>query len=212
MSSTLENSKERSMLDKDDFNSQYVWGELARFISGGFSSPLNMSGEEPENLRKLMVKAPPEWVPAIQKFADLWKTALNDKEALSLAYARLFLGPFEILAPPYASFYLEPDHKVMGATSFWVAERYVEAGLKPGDGPKEIPDHVALEWEFLYYLTYQYLTSRESNWLEMRENFIRVHMRRWIPMLSKEIKKAETHPFYSYCAELMVDLIKRRAV
>ena len=52
----------------------------------------------------------PEWDPALQKagltLAQAWENAREDREALSLAYARLFLGPFVILAPPYASFLL----------------------------------------------------------------------------------------------------------
>jgi len=144
---------------KDELRKEFIRGELARIVSIGLSSPLEMTGEEPKALRALATDAPVAWQSFINEMAREWERALKDRQRLSVAYARLFLGPFEILAIPYASFYLEPNQRLMGDISTWVAEQYAEAGLKPGTGAREVPDHAALEWEFFYYLTHKYFNT-----------------------------------------------------
>jgi TorA maturation chaperone TorD len=190
-----------------DPNREYLWGELARLISCGFSTPLQMTGEEPQIIRELIPEAPFEWQSSLQQWADIWEESLQDKEGLSLAYSRLFLGPFEILASPYASFYLEPEQQLMGEISMWVEEQYAMAGLKPAPGPREIPDHVALELEFVYYLTYQYLKTGESDWLQQRDTFIQTHMKNWIPEFSNTIQKSGVHRLYDQTAKMLTLLL-----
>ncbi len=207
MSSILESTNESVTLLTDELRREYIRGELARMISLGLSSPLEMSGEEPETLRALAADAPVEWQAFINEMALEWERALKDRQRLSVAYARLFLGPFEILAVPYASFYLEPNQRLMGNVSIWVADQYAEAGLKPGSGPREVPDHAALEWEFVYYLTYQYLNTQSTAWLEKRNKFLELHMQKWIPAFCAAIQKASIHPFYDCSARLMLGIL-----
>ena len=140
---------------------------------------------------------------------DARNPPLADREALSLAYAKLFLGPFEILAPPYASFYLEPDHRIMGYVSNQVAQLYAEAGLKPGPGPREAPDHAALEWEFVYFLTHQYLSTGEPIWRDRRTSFVRDHLARWMPEFCAAITQASLHPFYDAWAACVIAALPR---
>ncbi|MHC4451504.1 MAG: TorD/DmsD family molecular chaperone, partial [Planctomycetota bacterium] len=82
--------------------------------------------------------------------ADRMRTALEDPTPLKVAYAKLFLGPFEVLAPPYASHYLERDGGILGPVSLAVADAYAEAGVGPGTGPRDAPDHIAHELELMY--------------------------------------------------------------
>ena len=207
MSSILDNTNESVASLKDELRKEYIRGELARIVSIGLSSPLEMTGEEPEALRALTTDAPVAWQSFINEMAREWEQALEDRQKLSVAYARLFLGPFEILAMPYASFYLEPNQRLMGDISIWVAEQYAEAGLKPGTGTREVPDHAALEWEFFYYLTHQYVNTQSTTWLEKRNSFLELHMRRWIPVFCNAIQKASIHPFYDSAARLMLGII-----
>ena len=145
------------------------------------------------------------------KVAQAWEDALQDREVLSLAYARLFLGPFEILASPYASFYLEPDQRPMGEISQQVVHTYAEASLGPEQAPREIPDHIALEWEFMYYLTYQHMTTGDQRWLEKRKLFYNAHMKHWVPALAKAISQSKQHAFYLALAELLTAVFETSA-
>lgn len=183
---------------------EVIFANLSYVLSRGFASPLELDEQPIELLTAMQPYLEPVLGEHAVQLADAWRQALTDPQPLSLAYARLFLGPFEILAPPYASHYLEADQRIMGAVSQQVARAYVEAGLKPGQGPREAPDHVSLEWEFVHYLTHQFLATGESIWLEKRQAFFDQHMRRWMPALASGITAANLHPFYNALAALLV--------
>ena len=73
----------------------------------------------------------------------------------------------------------------------WQVARVLrDAGLKPGEGPREVPDHVALEWEFIHFLTHRHITTGEVDWLEQRDTFIHSHMVQWLPSLAQAMKQA----------------------
>lgn len=176
---------------------------LYHMVARAFSSPLEMEEEHPQQLRDIVPELPGDLREVTLSLADAWENALQDREPLALAYARHFLGPFEILTPPYASFYLEPDQRLMGNVSQLVARFYVEAGLGPGHGPHEAPDHVALEWEFMYFLTYQYVISGDKRWLEQRNTFRSTHLDHWMPSLAAAMAETAEHPFYRALAALV---------
>jgi TorA maturation chaperone TorD len=162
-----------------------------------------MKREHGDQLRHLV----PNLAPALQEpalvLAQAWEDAFDDHQALSLAYARLFLGPFEILASPYASTWLDPEQRLMGEVSQQVAQAYTAAGLapgSPGDAPREVPDHVALEWEFMYFLTYQFITTGEQRWIEQRNRFFLSHVVHWMPSLALAIEQSAQHAFYDVLA------------
>lgn len=180
---------------------------VARFLSLAISSPLKMTDDQPGDLQELVHQVPESWQSEVRKLADAWKLALTDRESLAVAYAQLFLGPFEIHAPPYASFYLEPDQKLMGQVSNEVAAAYTAAGLSPGPGPREAPDHVALEWEFIYFLTHQAVVTDDTDWLRVRQTFIESHLMQWMPALCKAIRDAAVHPFYNRWADASISLL-----
>lgn len=176
---------------------------LAHLISRAVSLPRLMTGDELELLSNLQLEELEVAQSAVENFTRAWEQALEDPEALELSHARLFLGPFEILASPYASFYLDVNQQLMGSISSAVANAYAEAGLKPGEGPKEAPDHVALEWEFVYFLMHQYISTEDSEWLDKRDHFVESHMSQWLPKLCALIHEADVHPFYERWADLV---------
>jgi len=110
--------------------------------------------------------------------------------ALSVAHAKLFLGPFEVLAAPWASFYLDPEQRLMGPFSRYAAEAYAEAGLGPGDGPSDAPDHVTRELEFMYLLAFQEATTGDPTWLERQQRFWHEHLGLWLPKLADVVEGA----------------------
>lgn len=171
-----------------------------------------MEPNDPARLRQVTPELPHTLQEAAQSLTDAWKHGLIHRQKLSLAYARLFLGPFEILASPYASFYLQPDQQLMGPVSQSVAEAYAEAGLEPGPGPREAPDHVALEWEFMYFVTHQHLVTGEDRWIAQRHAFVSTHLSRWMPSLASAIKRAGAHPFYDTLAAFLTNLFKEPAL
>lgn len=135
--------------------------------------------------------------------ADAWEAALRDGERAALDHARLFIGPFEIQAPPYASLYLDPERRLMGRVSQQVAREYAEAGLAPGPPPREAPDHVTVELEFMYFLAFQEATTADRVWAERQRRFWRSHLGRWLPELARRIRDGNSHPFHAALAQLV---------
>ncbi len=128
---------------------------------------------------------------------------LAQPEALSVAYAKLFMGPFEIKAPPYASWYLEPEGRLMGPVSDFVAHAYAEVGLRLAPGPREASDHIVLELEYFYFLVFQEVQTDDLAWGVRQRSFWNDHLGLWLPRLAQAISAANIHPYYSALADLL---------
>ena len=166
--------------------------ELLATVFGGLESDLQISG---------------------QRASQALKDALHQNDdALAAAYARLFLGPFEILASPYASFYLEPHQQIMGEVSRYVANEYAGAGLLPQANSREAPDHICCELEFMYFLAFQFVATGQTVWLDRQRRFWSGHLRHWLPAFCDQIIQAEVHPFYSAIGTLLRQFANRQAI
>ena len=77
-------------------------------------------------------------------------------DATAVEHARLFTGPGRPAVPSYASQYLDvaPDSvpRLNGAAAAYAAAAYEAEGVVPVELPRELPDHVAIELEFLFHL------------------------------------------------------------
>ena len=136
------------------------------------------------------------------------RSARDDLTAARVSHARLFIGPYEVRAPAYASLYLDPARRLMGHTSQQAASFYAEAGLSPGDGPRDAPDHLLYELEFMYFLRFQELETGQSTWPEIRRRFWSQHLSRWLPRMVALIRAdGDAHPIHAALAELTDDLI-----
>ncbi len=110
-----------------------------------------------------------------------------DIQQLRIEYARLFIGPFKVPAPPYSSLYFG-EKIVMGEATVWVKNFYRHAGLEFDSGLHDLPDHVAVETEFLYYLLYNeivtidqgFIDDAKAFWVRQKE-FTEKHYHIWVP-------------------------------
>jgi len=75
-------------------------------------------------------------------------------QPLQVEYARLFVGPFHVEAPPYGSVYLETNGRLMGESTIAVKKFYQKYGLELDQDFSELPDHISAELEFVYYLLF----------------------------------------------------------
>ncbi len=135
--------------------------------------------------------------------------ALSEREQMSIEHARLFVGPFEIVVPPWASLYLEKDARLMGEISQQAARAYAEAGLAPAADLREAPDHVTHELEFMYYLAFQEATDKDGVWHARRAAFWVSHLGRWLPQLATKLAEASTHPYYESLAAALAVICRR---
>jgi putative dimethyl sulfoxide reductase chaperone len=129
--------------------------------------------------------------------------SMDARKELAVAHAKLMVGPFELLAAPWACFYLEDEPQLMGPTSQYVARAYADAGLGPGEQLKDTPDHVTHELEFMYFLAFNQATTGELVWSERQMRFWREHLGRWLSKFADAVAATNVHPFYSHLAEML---------
>ena len=124
---------------------------------------------------------------------------------LGVACSKLFIGPFELIAPPYGSVYLDENRQAMGESTLRVTEYYIEAGLNPSEDNKEPPDHISTEMEYMYYLIFQYLKTGKSPVVKKQKTFFLTYMNSWVPTFVGDIMLSKIHPFYNSLATLTND-------
>jgi DMSO reductase family type II enzyme chaperone len=74
-------------------------------------------------------------------------------------------------------------------------------GLRPDEGMREPPDHLAAQLEFLHFLTYRetqaLLSGDDADPLRRAEkDFLERHPGRWVPKLLARLDQHKPHRFY----------------
>lgn len=136
------------------------------------------------------------------RVADQVADTVVDRTALAVSHARLFIGPFEIKAAPWASIYLDREQQLMGEASAYAAQAYAEAELGPVAGLHEAPDHLSHELEFMYFLAFREATTGDGEWLERQQRFWQEHLGVWLPQFAEVLARAAADSFYQDLARL----------
>lgn len=136
-------------------------------------------------------------------------------EELALEYARLFIGPKNPPAVPYASFYLSESRALMTEETIDVRKRYLEAGMAVKELYSIPDDHIGIELEFIYHLTQkiiEYFEQRSraeaSRLFELRDDFLKDHMSLWIPFFVANLIEFSTEDFYRGSAFVLKGIIR----
>ena len=132
-----------------------------------------------------------------------------DLNLLTLAYARLFVGPYSLPAPPYGSIYLENERKIMGGSTLDARQRYRSFGLDVSDHIREAPDHITIELEFMFFLIYTEIEAVRSgapgktrDLLLHQRSFLFDHLSEWIPGFTDCILQYSKTRFYQDLARV----------
>jgi TorA maturation chaperone TorD len=134
------------------------------------------------------------------------------QEELGIEYARLFIGPFNPPAIPYASFYLSETHSLMTDETLDVRKRYLDAGMSVKDLYSTPDDHIGTELEFVFDLTRRIIgaieTGKEDETLrlsEIRNDFVSRHMGMWVPLFAGKVLAATNNTFFTGAAKMLGD-------
>lgn len=166
------------------------------------------------NLKELLTHVCPE----ASEYAPVMERAFEGytEEELLVDYARLFVGPFELLAPPYGSVYLNSEQRVMGDSTMETMRMYQEEGLSIDGEFNELPDHISAELEFMYYLVYREVESLEKDekveairLIEKQGVFLDRLLKRWIHPFCRKIKDATENRFYLAIADCLYSFVIR---
>ncbi|HUK77809.1 MAG TPA: molecular chaperone TorD family protein [Thermoleophilia bacterium] len=133
--------------------------------------------------------------------------------AAAVEHARLFTGPGRPAVPCYASQYLDaaPGRAPrLNEAAAYAAAAYEAEGVVPADLPRELPDHVAIELEFLFHLC----RREEAAWdagdaaeaTRLRralDAFLREHAARFFAGFAGAVAAALPAALYAALAELL---------
>jgi len=147
-----------------------------------------------------------------QTYAHLAEAFSRPEEGLEVEYARLFVGPGRPIAYPYESVHREG--RVMGDCALAVRSLYSEEGLIPE--ANLLPDHVAVELEFMAHLAKKEAEAwgegerdDAEKCLRQQEMFLGDHLGRWLPDLCQGVLASQAHPFYADLAHQAWDHVAR---
>ncbi|MBU0480727.1 MAG: molecular chaperone TorD family protein [Proteobacteria bacterium] len=142
--------------------------------------------------------------------------AENCGDEMAVEYARLFVGPFELAAPPYGSVYLEKSNRLMGDSTLAVQKMYQKAGLSVE--VREAPDHIALELEFMHFLclgeaeaAQEKKVSDARKFADLQSAFMGKLLGPWIPEFCEDIRKNTGNGFYSHLADCLDHFVESEA-
>ena len=124
-------------------------------------------------------------------------------EPLKVDYSKLFIGPYNLLAAPYGSLYLEAGRQIMGESTIAVRKIYQKSGLDIDKTFKGPPDHISAELEFMYFLIFKEIESFSSSETDMaigiiqrQKSFLERHLLIWVPQFTSNIIEHAETKFY----------------
>ncbi|NNL75415.1 MAG: molecular chaperone TorD family protein [Desulfobacterales bacterium] len=127
----------------------------------------------------------------------------DNMEVWKVEYARLFVGPYTLHAPPYGSVYLDSERRIMGNSTMDVVDRYREAGLIPAKDFKDAPDHIAAELEFMHFLIFKAMNATRQNdgnkiitHFLNQQSFLEDHLAAWVPEFTRNVVENAKTSFY----------------
>jgi TorA maturation chaperone TorD len=136
---------------------------------------------------------------------------VDDWSAVEFSFNHLFVGPRALLAPPYASIYLDSDEeRVMGESTLKVRYLYEMMGLASPWVNKIPDDHIALELDALWQIA-SALEHVDSPQLKDARNYLLDHLREWTPKFVARIEVIDdVHPAVLFIAHVLKDVVSSR--
>ena len=151
---------------------------------------------------------------ALVKKNDL--EGMDDLDSLKIDYARLFVGPYTLAAPPYGSVYLEGKRLVMGNSTVDAQKRYRKAGLNIAEEFKEAPDHITVELEFMHFLIFKEIEAASNsnieafgNYLREQQSFLEDHLGAWQSEFTDNVIANSDTEFYKVLAKTTNIFVKQ---
>jgi len=207
------------MENHPDITRERFRADSYRFLSACFCLPQKELFSQ-EDIFKSLTHVLGGICPEAVAFSSQMEKAFSEakEEELKVEYARLFVGPYELKAPPYGSIYLDGERKVMGNSTMEVIKLYEEAGLVMDKDFKELPDHIAVELEFMYYLIHKEVEALERSekdkataLKETRNHFFNRLFSPWVPPFCEKMKESTNNPFYINLADCLSTFITNQS-
>lgn len=182
--------------------------DLWRFLSACYYEPGPEFTEERlfDSMVQVASRIHPDLADHARKLGEAF--AAQDTQTLLVDYTRLFLGPVQALAKPYGTFWLSRQTPQLQDSTTTVLDLYREGGFEIDDGFQELPDHVAVELEFLYLLGFTRSQAQQAGKLDeasatelLQRRFLGEHLGAWIGPFAAAVKSGAETAFYRELAD-----------
>ena len=183
--------------------------DLCRFLSACYYEPGVEFAEEKlfDSMRVAATRLSPDLAEHARRLGAAF--ASQDLQTLLVDYTRLFLGPIQALAQPYESAWLGVPEQTEENPPPVVVDLYREGGFDIDDDFMELPDHVAVELEFLYLLTFNKNQADRTGNLDvvaaiekLQQRFLSQHLGAWIGPFAAAVAGSAQTAFYCELATL----------
>lgn len=189
-------------------------GNVFRLLSECYLMPSQQMLGNIHDLAEMSKSVCPEVVSHIGQLKSVSRHGW-DIEKIKVDYARLFVGPYTLLAPPYGSVYLEGQRRVMGDSTLDVMQGYTEAGLSVSEDFRDAPDHISAELEFMYYLVHKEIEAIvggaymiAADYLEKQKCFLENHLGVWISEFSTRVMEHAHTDFYRTLSTVTAEFVR----
>ena len=170
---------------------------------------LVLAAEEFEKNEREGLTAFAFWIPWRRLSSALCGLAGGDPSDVEGRYFELFESrPGNARCRPYESSYVDPHGKSGGRIAAQLRREYALAGVKLSESTRELPDHIAVELEFLAFLCGREAKAWEDEALEdgilalkRARAFLREHISRWLPRFATEVSAADEGGAYALGAK-----------
>lgn len=129
-------------------------------------------------------------------------------------YARIFVGPAALPAPPWESVYRDRKRMLMTVTTLSVREYYRAYGYEAQQYLHVPDDHLALELDFLSALAQEALDARAAGnedaaqqAFEAGTSFLNAHLALWIDGFAADLREHDGSPFYCAAADALAAFV-----
>jgi len=183
--------------------------DLCRFLSACYYEPAPEFAEEKlfDSIVTAAARLHPELAATARQLREAFEA--QDLQTLLVDYTRLFLGPIDALAKPYGSCWLPAQAPAEDNPPPAVLAIYGEGGFDIDDEFQELPDHIAVELEFLYLLAFTQNQARQAGdsetlatFEQLQQRFLDEHLGAWIGPFAAALQAGAETPFYRVLATL----------
>jgi TorA maturation chaperone TorD len=196
------------MSDTDD-DKATAREDLCRFLAACYYEPTPEFAQERlfDSMLKAAQRIDPDLAAHVQRLGAAFEA--EGYQELLVDYSRLFLGPVQAMARPYASVWLTGENVLMQDSTMELLQLYEQGGFEIAEDFQELPDHVAVELEFLYLLTHQLNRAQAAGDEQalqavqvLRTAFLVGHLGRWLGPFILAVHDHAQSDFYRELAEL----------
>jgi TorA maturation chaperone TorD len=192
--------------------------DLSRLLSACFHEPAAEFAEE--KVFDAIVAAAGGVAPDLGDVARRLSQAFaaDDLQTLLIDYTRLFLAPEGPRAQPYGSVWLTGAQSLMQESTVAISALYEAGGFELAEDFLDLPDHVAVELEFLYALIFREAKALHRGDADevhaaraLRRRLLAEHLGRSTPAFSEAMRTAAQTAFYRALATLTARFIEHEA-